>query len=150
MPDLEDVRRELDRDELNYPQLARELGPEALPQLEALVAEDEPRVASKAAYLAGVIAGPTSSRVVSLASDSRHDVVRVAAAATATALPADEVAGIVEHLMADPDVGVRARAARSAAQLEGDDLRDRLQAMARNDDEPALRELAAELAEPSG
>ena len=90
MATLDEVRRELDKDELDYPALAIELGEEALSQLEALVTEDEPRIASKAAYLAAVIGGATSARVVEMAAGSRHDVVRVSAAAALSSLPANQ------------------------------------------------------------
>ncbi len=117
MPTLDDVRHELDKDELDYPALAKKLGEGALPQLEEIVHEDEPRLASKAAYLAGQISGPTSDRVVALAAGSRHDVVRVSAAAAIPLLPADQVTGIATRLLGDPDSGVRARAAKSAVGL---------------------------------
>ena len=48
MATLDEVRKEIDKDELDYPELALSLGAAALPQLQALVAEDEPRIASKA------------------------------------------------------------------------------------------------------
>jgi hypothetical protein len=108
MPSLDEVRLELDKDELDYPALASELGPDVLPELHELVTEDEPRIASKAAYLAGLIA---------------------------------------EALLADPDVGVRARAVQSAAKLEQSPLADRVRAMAADDPEPGLRDLAASLSE---
>ena len=143
MPNLDETRRELDKDELDYPALARQLGPDALPELHALVSEDEPRIASKAAYLAGLIAGPTSQEVVALAALSRHDVVRVAAAATLTTLPAEHAATIAAQLLTDPDTGVRARALKSAARLEEPKLTTRVQTMAADDPEPAVRALAA-------
>lgn len=145
MPDLDTVRRALDKDELNYAALKQELGEGALPELQALVAEDEPRIAPKAAYLAGLIAGPTSHEIVGLAAQSRHDVVRVAAAASFGALPVDDATGIAEQLLSDPDVGVRARALQTSAQLDAPALGDRLRAMAADDPEPALRDLAAGL-----
>jgi HEAT repeat protein len=147
MANLDDVRRELDKDELDYPALAQELGPDALPELQVLVAEDEPRIASKAAYLAGLIAGPTSDEVVSLAARSRYDVVRVAAAATLHTLPVDRATVIAKQLMGDPDLGVRARAAQSAMRVGDPELVNLVQAMAQQDPEPAVRELAAGLAE---
>jgi hypothetical protein len=147
MPSLDEVRRELDKDELDYPALASELGPDVLPELHELVSEDEPRIASKAAYLAGLIAGPTSHEVVSLAAQSRHDAVRVAAAATLPALSVEHAAGIAETLLSDPDVGVRARAIQSAAKLEASPLAARVRAMAEEDPEPELRDLAAGLSE---
>jgi len=143
---LDDVRRDLDKDELDYPSLATQLGTEALPHLDALVAEDEPRIASKAAYLAAVIAGPSSDQVVALAARSRHDVVRVSAAAALAALPAEKVTGIGEELLRDPDVGVRSRAAKSAVALDDPILLEQVRTMAREDTEPSVRELAADLA----
>ena len=145
MTTLDEVRRELDKDELDYPQLARELGAEALPQLEALVAEDEPRIASKAAYLAALIAGPTSTEVVALAAGSRHDVVRVSAAAAVALLPVAQATDIAEQLLADPDIGVRARAAKSAVALDQPMLSERVRAMADEDTDPSMQALAAEL-----
>src|SRR5215211_79879 len=101
MATLDDVRRELDKDELDYPELAESLGPEVLPHLQTLVAEDEPRIASKAAYLAGLLAAPKSKQVVALAAGSRHDVVRVSAAAALASLPAAQATDIAEQLLAD-------------------------------------------------
>ena len=147
MPSLEEVRRELDKDELDYPALARRLGAETLPGLQTLVAEDEPRIASKAAYLAGLIAGPTSHEVVSLAAHSRHDVVRVAAAATLATLPVQHATTIAELLLSDPDIGVRARAVQSAARLDQAPLAELVQNMADHDPEPSVRALAARLAQ---
>src|ERR687895_2670493 len=148
MPSREDVRRELDKDELNYPRLATELGPEALPQLQGLAAEDEPRIAPKAAYLAGLIAGPTSHEVVSLAAGSKHEVVRVAAAAALPALSAEHAGSIGEQLLADPDVGVRARAVTAVGSFDEALLTDQLRAIAEQDPEPAGGALAA--ASPQG
>jgi HEAT repeat protein len=146
MADLDEIRRAIDKDELDYPALATELGADALPALDALVTEDEPRIASKAAYLAALISGPTSDQVVGLASRSRHEVVRVAAAAALAQLPADQAAGIAGDLLSDPDVGVRARAARSAVALGDPALLEQVRTMADEDSAPALRELASDLA----
>lgn len=149
MASLDEVRRELDKDELDYPALARDLGPDVLPELHTLVTEDEPRIASKATYLAGLIAGPTSHDVVSLAARSRHDVVRVAAAAALPTLPAEHAAGIAETLLSDPDVGVRGRAVRSAAQLGEASLAERVRVIAAEDPHEKVRELARSLTEES-
>jgi HEAT repeat protein len=151
MPSREDVRRELDKDELNYPKLANELGPDALPELRELVAEDEPRIAPKAAYLAGLIAGPTSHEVVALAAGSKHDVVRVAAAAALPTLPAEQAGSIGEQLLSDPDVGVRARAIQSVGSFDEALLTEQVRAIAEEDPEQAVRDLAAGLVqEPPG
>src|SRR4051812_43213174 len=109
MATLADIRQDLDQDEPDYPALAQTHGVESLPQLRLLVEEDEPGIASKAAYLAGVIAAGSSKEVVALAARSRHDVVRVAAAAAAAILPADEGVEITSSLLQDTDTRVRVR-----------------------------------------
>lgn len=146
MPTLEEVRRELDKDELDYPALASKLGKEVLPELKALVIEDEPRIASKAAYLAGLISGEEAAHVVELASHSRHDIVRVSAAAAITTLPPNLTREIAERLLEDPDIGVRARALKSAARVGHPALSERVRRMAHEDPEASVRELAKELA----
>ena len=119
--DRDELREALDRDELNYPRLAEQAGPESIDDLEALVAEDEPRIAPKAAYLAALIDAEGSDRVVDLAARSRHDVVRASAAAALGSLSHDNAAQIADRLLADPDVGIRARTVKSVGSLGGDD-----------------------------
>lgn len=153
MSTVDDLRLDLDKDELDYPALAAQYGAAAIPDLGALVAEGEPRIASKAAYLAGLIAGPGSHEVVALAAQSPNDVVRVSAASALAILPMDQVAqasAIAELLLDDTDVGVRARAAKSAVSLNTPALSNRLLAMASNDPEPAIRDLAGGLAKDLG
>jgi hypothetical protein len=147
MANLIEIRRELDKDELDYPALARSLGEAALPHLKAIVTEDQPRLASKAAYLAGVIAGRTSHEVVAIAARSRHDVVRVAAAAAAATLPTNQGADIAAMLLQDADPGVRVRAAKSASKMRDTGLKARLRDMATHDPAPHVRNLAAEIVE---
>jgi hypothetical protein len=146
MATLEELRQELDKDELNYPELAQRYGESALPHLKALVTEDEPRIAPKAAYLAGLIAAKASHEVVSIAARSRHDVTRVAAAAATAVLPAGDAVNIASQLMDDADVGVRVMAAKSAAKIGDPKLVARLRVMANQDREGQVRELAVHLA----
>lgn len=142
--DRDELRAALDRDELDYPALAAEAGPESMEDLEALVAEDEPRIASKAAYLASLVDADNSDRVVDLAARSRHDVVRASAAAALETLPHERAEPIASQLLADADAGIRARAVKSLGATRGP-LRDSLRTVAEEDDDPAVRALAAEL-----
>jgi len=137
--ELDELRKALDRDELNYPALAAKAGPESIDDLETLVAEDEPRIASKAAYLAALINADGSDRVVDLAARSRHDVVRASAAAAIGSLSQESAAPIADRLLADPDVGIRARTVRSVASLG---IQASLQKVADEDDHPDVRALA--------
>ena len=146
MATLEEIRQNLDKDELDYPQLAQKYGESALPHLKTLVAEDEPRIAPKAAYLAGLIAGQASQEVVSIAAQSRHDVTRVAAAAATALLPVGDGVNIASQLLDDADVGVRVMAAKSAAKIGDAALVARLRVMANQDKESHVRKLAVDLA----
>ena len=141
--DRDELRKALDRDELDYPALAAEAGPESIDDLEALVAEDEPRIAPKAAYLAALINAEGSDRVVALAAGSRHDVVRASAAAALGSLTQAGAAPIAERLLVDPDPGIRARTVKSVGSLGGE-LQRSLQKVAEEDDDPGVRELAEE------
>ena len=140
----DELRQALDKDELDYPALAAEAGPGSMADLEALVAEDEPRIASKAAYLASLIDDDDSHRVVDLAAHSRHDVVRASAAAALGSLSQDRATPIARNLLVDADAGIRARTVRSLGTFQGS-LRQSLQAVAEEDDDPDVRALAADL-----
>lgn len=146
MATIADIRQELDKDELNYPTLAQTYGVDALPQLRTLVAEDEPRIASKAVYLAAVIAGENSKEIVALAAQSRHEVVRVAAAAAAAMLPVTQAVEITSSLLGDTDPRVRVRAMKSAATVNSPILIERLETMAIHDPEVHIRDFAAGVA----
>ncbi|HZJ04640.1 MAG TPA: HEAT repeat domain-containing protein [Nocardioidaceae bacterium] len=140
----DELRKALDRDELDYPALASEAGPESIDDLEALVAEDEPRIAPKAAYLAALIDADGSDRVVDLAARSRHDVVRASAAAALGSLTQGRAAPIADRLLADPDAGIRARTVKSVGLLGGE-IQGSLRKVADEDDDPGVRALAEEL-----
>lgn len=147
MATLQEIRLSLDKDELNYPELAQKYGEAALPHLKTLVTEDEPRIAPKAAYLAGLIAGKASHEVVSIAARSRHDVTRVAAAAATAMLPVQDGVNIASQLMGDADVGVRVMAAKSAAKIGDPALIAPLRVLASQDKEGHVRALANQLAD---
>ena len=79
---LESVRRALQQEEISYPELAHELGPASIPSLQTIVSGDDVLLASKAAYVAGLIQDPASAALVAGAAKSDSPAVRVAAAAT--------------------------------------------------------------------
>jgi hypothetical protein len=108
---MKEVRAALDPEEPDYEKAAK-LGPEALPHLETLVNAGDTMLASKAAYLAGLIKAPKSAEVVATAAQSDDPAVRVAAAATASNLAPSAASDVLVDLVADPDPGVR-RVARA-------------------------------------
>ncbi len=148
---IDDVRRAIDLDEPDYPALAQELGAEAVPFLQDLVAEDDPRIASKAAYLAALLDEDDATGVVDLASRSRHRVVRAAAAASLPHLAADPATQLGDRLLDDPDAGIRASTVRAAARTARPSrLRQSLERVAREDENEDLRDLARDVIRGQG
>jgi HEAT repeat protein len=141
---MQQVLSYLNADEPNYQQAAA-LGGEALPQLEELVRGPDPMLASKAAYLAGVIADRRSADLVQLAADRSETIVRLAAAAAATHLPAAAGAPVLIKLFADADPEVRRVAIESTPATINKELRTALEQLVRADPEPFLRSRSAEV-----
>ena len=144
---MEQVRVALQPDEPDYAQ-AGLLGAEALPHLSEIVAAgSDPMLASKATYLAGLIAAEGSSEVVDQAARSPDPVLRVAAAGAARNLPPQDASGILVQLLADDDVGVQKVALLSATPQATVELRQRIEDTSQSDATPKIRELAAEVLE---
>jgi hypothetical protein len=136
----------LQPDEPNYPAAAQHLGADAAPILAELAAGDDVELAAKAASLAGFLT-PDAARPV-LQRGASHDdpVVRSAAAASLERQPelVDELSG---QLLTDPDVGVRKWTLRSLQAHRPQGFRDQVAELATTEQVPALRELAAEIAQ---
>ncbi len=93
---------------------AKQLGSAAIPHLLSIVQGKDQLLASKAAFLAGVLDLPESEGVVRLASKSRAKSVRVAAAAAAGRLSCHGATEILEQLSQSSVKPVRDWAARSS------------------------------------
>ena len=139
--ELDEVRRRIDVDEPDYSKLAATLGPEAIPLLTILVTDQSPAVASKAAYLLSMIAGPGAHEGLAIAAQSPNENVRVAAAAGLRNLaePSDEA---LRSLFTDPDAGVRKVALQSAEKVGGATFRNEVEIVAGADPEEGLRATA--------
>lgn len=146
---MDQVRAALDVDEPNYPAIAQQLGPSAAPQLEQLVRDADPLLASKAAYLASLV-GPAAANVVAAAAQHTDPVVRVAAAAATANLPADQAEPTLDSLLADSDLGVRKAALRATGPDTAAAVKDRVARLARKDSDPALRPQIAHALEQLG
>jgi HEAT repeat protein len=96
----------LDPEEPNY-EAVGQLGLEALPHLEALVAGDDPMLASKAAYAASLLEGAAGREVVLAAARSDDLTVQVAAASAARNLPAPAAREVLARLLNHDDPGIR-------------------------------------------
>ena len=138
---MDDVRAQLDPDEVDYAAAAG-LGPEALPYLEELARSADMMLASKATYLASLIQDDRSARILEVAAQHPEPAIRVAAAAGLANLREDDANALMDRLIEDGDAGVRKVTVKSATNFASPAMNARLQRVAAQDPEPALRELA--------
>jgi HEAT repeat protein len=139
---MQQVLAQIDKDEPDYERAAK-LGKGALPHLHQILEADDAMLASKAAYLAGLIGGPGGVDVLDKAAARREPIVRIAAADalrhTDAATPA-----LVEKLLGDHDPGVRKLALRSAGHLRMAEVKDKVATIAKRDPEKFLRTVATD------
>ncbi|MGI8684732.1 MAG: HEAT repeat domain-containing protein [Acidimicrobiales bacterium] len=145
---MEQVRAVLDPEETDY-ERGRALGPDALPHLEILVNTADPMLASKAAYLAGLLAGPGSAGVVAQAAASDEPTVRVAAAAAARHLAESDVEAVLTPLLADDDPGVR-RVALGSVPDSAPGLRSKVEFLLSSETDDDVRLLSEQVLERLG
>ncbi|MEO6530857.1 MAG: hypothetical protein ABI563_16280 [Specibacter sp.] len=138
---MEDVRRALDPDEVDYA-AASQLGPDALPFLMDLVQGGDPGMAAKAAYLAAVLEGELSEQVVAVAAASSDVRVRVAAAHAASMLAAEPASRVLDTLLLDDDPGVQKLALRSVSAGLSPDLLEKIREVSVNGSSQGLRDFA--------
>lgn len=149
---MEQVREVLETDEPDY-EFAALLGHGALPHLRELVTGDNRLgLASKAAYLAGLIDGEEAAAVLSEAAGSGDVLTRLAVASTLTNVSARTRLRLADHLLSDDDVGIRKMTLkavlatrRSADEEVHPELMRRVKEMARAEPNTSLRQIAMEI-----
>ena len=112
-----ELRRGIAAEEPDYPGLARRIDASNTALLAELARGDDAMTASKAVYLASLSADPRAHDIVSGASRSMTEVVRIAAASAIDNLPAARRLGLVEQLLADDSVSVQKLTLRSIDQI---------------------------------
>ncbi|MEP6729435.1 MAG: HEAT repeat domain-containing protein [bacterium] len=140
---LQDVVKQLDREEPNYAQAAR-LGAEALPYLAQLIEGDHPGLAAKAAFLAGSINVDDSARVLEIAARHPDPVVRVAAAASAKHLT-HMTTSLATTFLQDADPGVRKWGLRTLEATYPAGVRPSVERIMTDDPDQGLREQARKM-----
>lgn len=125
---MQQVRAALDPDEPRYEQAAQ-LGHAALPFLRQLIEGDDPALAAKATYLAGMIDGPDVETLLLTAARSNQTLVRVAAAGSARRLRGEPASRVLLSLLDDTDVGVRKVALNSVRGGASNALLERVEAL---------------------
>jgi HEAT repeat protein len=140
--DLDALRQRIDLDEINYPKLADELGPQALPGLATIAGDPNVGLASKAVYLASVISGADAVPILARAARHPNPTLRVAAAAALRNLEPEHAEGTVDPLLEDDDASVRKVALHSAAAVDSPAMRARVKRAAEQDSDPMVRDAA--------
>lgn len=140
---MDDVVRKLLPDEGNLHRAARVLGPDALPHLETLVEGEDLMLATKAAYVAGLI--PGGEAIVQRAARSGERAVRMAAATVAQRMPAAQSAAVVTTLLGDDDAEMRQMAVAAVTAESPAEVHEALAAMAERDPHPHLRALSQDV-----
>ena len=141
---LEQVRAALEPEEPDYKKAAKNLGTEALPHLERLITGDHPMLASKAAYLAGIIGTEQSVSVLERAARSGDASVRIAAAAAVQNLPPEPASDVLLRLIDDPDMGVQKVALKSVHSNASAALKARVEGLSTAKTDTAIRSLSRE------
>ena len=142
--EINELRSLLNRYEPDFRKLAAILQPDDLPQLIELVQGNERTLAARAAYAITLVHDEAAVAALDTAANSSVDTVRIAAASGLKHLKGFDVADLARRLLADEDLGVRKLAIKSAKALGLDALKPALEAVASNDAEPGLRDLANE------
>ena len=140
----DELRSLLNSYEPDFRKLAAVLQPDDLPQLVELVRGDNRVLAARAAYAITLVHDEAAVEALNTAATSSTDTVRIAAASGLKHLKGFDVTELAQRLLADEDLGVRKLAIKSAKELGIDALKPALEAVASNDAEPALRDLANE------
>ncbi len=144
---FDQVKAALDPEEPAYNKAAAAFGAEALPHLSRLIASDHGMLASKAAYLAGLIGTDKAVDVIQRAARSGDVTVRIAAAAAAGKLTADSASDVLINLIDDGDVGVQKVALRSVPDTSSPALRARVASLSASKADSAIRSLSREVLE---
>ena len=99
-------------------------------------------LASKATYLASLIGGEQSVRIVETAVQRPEPEVRIAAAFGVRNLKIADAEPIVDRLIEDEDVGVRKVTVTSMIAFDSPAMNARVRELSQQDPEPLIRDLA--------
>ena len=122
-------------------QNAAKLGADAVPHLRKLLKDPDILLASKATYLASLISGQQSIKVLEEASISNHVEIRIAAASGLRNNNQVPLA-IVDNLLKDQDAGVRKVTLRSLSVQPVKGIKTKVEQLGKSDPEVFIQNLA--------
>lgn len=134
----------LRQEETNYPEAAK-LGAAALPVLRDIIKGTDEMLASKATHLVSMISSKETADILRSAAKHSSAIVRVAAAAGAGRLKADEASSILDLTIDDNDVGVSKLTLKSIKSLSlGKKFEAKLKAISSRTPDSTLKALATD------
>ncbi len=122
------------------------IGPSDVDALTRLVEDEEDWLAARAVHALSRIRSGEARRAVAAAAGSRRMEVRVAAAASAAILPAEDSDRVLSKLLGDPQPAVRKFALKSTSPRNARAIRERVSDMASSETSAGLRRVAEEKA----
>lgn len=137
-----ELRALLSPDEIRYAPIAARLGPDAVPALRVLAADEDTLLASKAVYLASLLDG--AQDVVQEAAGSDDLVIRSAAASAVANLGGATRTRVATILLETEDAAVQKVTLRNLGPDLPAPLQDRVRQIARTSTHDTVRDLAAQ------
>jgi hypothetical protein len=122
------------------------IGPSDVDALTRMVLEEEDWLAARAVHALSRIDSSEARQAVAAAAESPQMEVRVAAAASAAVLPAEESDTVLSKLLDDPHSAVRKFAVKSTSRRNAKAIRERVSDMASSEKSAGLRRVAEEKA----
>jgi HEAT repeat protein len=143
---MEQVREKLEPIEPDFRDAVR-LGPAALPFLEQLANGADPQFAPRAVYLASLIGGDRSVRILLKAASSPVTIMRVQAAAAARNLPGGKAENILLKSLKDSDSGVRNVALKSIKAISAmpASIKEQIKTLSWSDPEQFIRDFSTDV-----
>lgn len=142
LPQLRQQLSAIEPDEHTY----EGIGPSEVDLLVHLLDDEEEWLAARAVHALSRIDTDTARQALMSAAESQQMEVRVAAAASATTLPAPVSDEILSRLLDDPEPAVRKFAVKSTSDRNSEAVRQRVGEIADADADARLRRLAQQQA----
>jgi hypothetical protein len=143
----EEVIAAISADEPDYQSLAEMFGPDVTPIAEELASSPDPGLASRAASLAGYMEPSAAAGVVAAATRHASAAVRVAAAASLSAVGPEVSRELAVRMLADPEPGVRKGALHSLARSRPSGVAAYVRELAGSEPIEEIRSIANQVAE---
>ncbi len=137
-----ELRLKLSSDEPDYEQLAPQIDDALVLTLDQLANDPDAMLASKAVYLASLVAKPQAHRIVQTASDSSRPLVRIASASALVNLPDAMRHDIADKLLDSADVSLSKLAIKAVQRSASPQLKQKIERISQESPSELIRTLS--------